>query len=86
MSQALQYLHAHWMGAALAMYVVLSVLNRQLPVGPDGQKPVWLRVALDLVSFLPMPGGRGVLGPVNVPGAPSKMPERLELPEDRSSR
>jgi hypothetical protein len=86
MSHIAQFFHAHWMSLAVGAYIVLSVLNRNLPPGPDGQKPVWLRVALDLVSFLPMPGGRGVFGPLNVPGAPSKMPERLELPEDRSQR
>jgi hypothetical protein len=86
MSQAVQFFHAHWMGMALVTYIVLSVLNRQLPPGPDGQKPTWLRIALDLASFLPMPGGRGVLGPVNVPFAPSKMPDGLRLPDDASQR
>lgn len=53
---------------ASAMATMVSSLVNQL--GP--KTPKWLLTIADILAWIPKPGMKGVMGPVNLPGFPSK--------------
>jgi len=62
-----------WIEGGLALFfLVVTIANRRFKRVPEGQKPHWLADLNDVAAFLPRPGERGVLGPVNLPGFRSR--------------
>lgn len=67
----MEWITGHWIYELVfgLVTLLLGILNRALGAGSPR---TWLEVLVDLFALFPRPGNTGLLGPINVPGIPSK--------------